>query len=512
MAEGSEHLRQVMLTASLSMLFYLFLSKALGYAFHLIFANYFTKEVYGSFIYLFSAGIFLAGTMPNLGAAMGRHLAFHRGESDDGLVELTKSSGLYLFFIISGIYISGAYMAYSLGILPGISQPAHFAFIASVACLGLLANYLSGIMVGYRSPQTSAAFNTFQNGLRVCAIASAVHLAAGLDALMAIYVAAIVIFTLVLIFYTLRRWGVGRGMSVPVMRDIVRFGAFTMFLDTSNNLLNWGDIFIMRWFHGPGSVAVYNIAWLASTVSLIFFMSSLQIFKPVVTEFIGAQRNDRVEHLTGYMLESFVLLFSPVFFSIIIFPGHFLTFFVDESYAAGAQALWILAFGSFFYGMAMLFMDLLAAYDKPQINALNIGIAATINLVLNFMLIPSFGMVGAALATLTSSVTLMLLSFLHVRRFVRLTHSMQRVSKLAIAVVFSAILVWGLSKAFGIWSLPHLLVYCMALAALNMALVIAIKALKHEDIVLFIALLEKFHAPRPVIALADSILSRGIAA
>ena len=50
MDEGGYSLRKYMVSASLAMLFIFGAAKFLGYLFHLLFANYFAKEVYGQFI------------------------------------------------------------------------------------------------------------------------------------------------------------------------------------------------------------------------------------------------------------------------------------------------------------------------------------------------------------------------------------------------------------------------------------------------------------------------------
>ena len=163
-------LKNVMLSASSAMIVLMMLSKAFGYAFHMVFAIHFDQNTYGSFVYLFSLGLVLAGLMPNIPAAIGRYIAFYRGCDDDDMVDKTKSTGLALSVFTSIIWISLAALAYYLGLLPNVDSPFHLAFLACVAFLVFLTNAFGNIMSGYRLPQKASLFNTIFNLLRLSGI------------------------------------------------------------------------------------------------------------------------------------------------------------------------------------------------------------------------------------------------------------------------------------------------------------------------------------------------------
>jgi len=79
------------------------------------------------------------------------------------------------------------------------------------------------------------------------------------------------------------------------------------------------------------------------------------------------------------------------------------------------QALRILAVGMFFYSMYYLISSCLQGLGRPRIPMYILSSCAFLDIILCFILIPSYSVEGAALATSTSMFVAFLLAFLYSR-------------------------------------------------------------------------------------------------
>jgi O-antigen/teichoic acid export membrane protein len=472
-------LRDVMLNASAVMLAVMLASRFLGYLFHFTFVRLFTKEDYGSFVFLWSLGLFLCGLIPNISAAMQRYVAYYRGGADHSRVGATIRTGIAVEAALVAVAFGLLWGAYASGLtrLDAVS----FSFVAVVMALTAFGNLFSGIINGHRRPEVPAIFNFVQNLLRVVSVAAAAFLANSLAGVILFVTLGFALSTLLVAAYEAKAYGLGTRIDAALGGTLLSYGFYNIVHVTANNILSWAGVFLIQFYIGAAALAVYNVAWLASTVNLIFFSAALQIFSPVAAELFGAGKRDRAGYLTSYMFESFFLLFLPVFMAITIFAREILTLFFTAEYGRGALSLQILSFGAFLFGLSALFTELIYAEGRPAINARNIGFGAVLNFILNLFLIPLWGIEGAAASALLSSLAILAVSFLHVRKVVRLEYSPWRIAKITGASTLAVASVFAV-KSIESASIPALILSSASLGAVYCALILAFKALRKEDL------------------------------
>ncbi len=507
MTDDETPLRNMMLKASVTVMLLLIISRSLGYVFHLIFVRWFSREEYGSFIFVFSLGLFVCGLIPHISSSVSRYVAYYRGSGDGRGVESTIWTGMALNALLLLIALVACYIAWAAGIL-GIDWPS-LLFMASVVALTSVSNMFAGVVSGFRRPEVSSTFNMLQNLARLLAVAAAAYLASTVYGVMGLVALSFLASTLLLAAYEVRTFGLGSSYDRALAVKLFSFGAFNVVYTTANNLLAWTSIFLLQYFTGPGQVAVYNVAYLASTVSLLFFLAALQIFSPVVSELFGAGRLERIRHITSYLFESFFLLFLPLSVAVAAFSRELLVFFVKPDYASGALPLQILSLCTFSIGLSTLFTELINAEGRPKVNARNLGAGAVANVILNLTLIPPFGMAGSAAAALASSLLILALSYSHVRVVVGLTYSKARVGK----IVFSSLV--ALAAAYivkGAVSAPaaSLVLSAASLFAVYSLALLALRGLRREDAEIADVLLEKAGAPAAIRRGFAGVLSHGV--
>ncbi len=478
--KAKSSLKDYMLSASIVMLLLFAVSKVFGYAFHLLFARQFSQEVYGQFIYLWSMGLFAAGLAPNIAAGVGRYIAYHRGEKNQRKVEAFKNTGMslsVLFAVGWSLMLAGIYF---MGLLPKVDDFGSLAFVGLIAAFTIVSNTLSQIITGYRRPQVSSLFSLLLNLLRFLGLCAAAYFALTLESSLYFVAAAFLLYVLIILAYVNSEHHVSLGNDHDAARELFRFGSYTLVFDTANNLLSWSGIFIINLMLGAAVVAVYNMAWLISSASLILFLSVLQVYRPVVTEFIGAGRRNKASYMTSYLFESFFMLFLPLFTLLIMFSREILSVFIGVSYASGALSLQILAIGCFFFGLSQLFMQVLSSAGKPETNAKIIAVAAAANICISLYLIPLIGIEGAAYSALVSYSLLFVLSKRMACYEVPMSYSATRILKFAASSVAMFFAYRALSP--GAISVILLGVYSCVVFSVYLIAIMALKSLRQEDV------------------------------
>jgi O-antigen/teichoic acid export membrane protein len=219
--------------------------------------------------------------------------------------------------------------------------------------------------------------------------------------------AGIVLYLAILVPLLRRRPGFGRlrlrSLSIP-FRRILGYSIPLLTTDLLLVLMTTTDVLILGFFHGTEDVAGLRAVFQpARTVSLV--MASFAIlFAPAAARLFA--RGDRAGIRELYWRNAVwaTVLSFPIFAVTFSLSESVTTFLFGESYRDSAILLAILALGRFVDASLGNNGHALQVIGRVRtLAALNVG-AAVFNVGLNLALIPPFGAVGAAGATLSTFV------------------------------------------------------------------------------------------------------------
>ena len=195
--------------------------------------------------------------------------------------------------------------------------------------------------------------------------------------------------------------------------------SFPMFLSGSLFLLmSWVDILMLGHFNGQTDVGIYTIALkLAGLTGLILFATNT-ILGPKISELYHNKNMQSLASTVQSAAKFTFLLTLPIFLFIICFPNFLLNIFGGEfGTIMGKEALIILSIGQMinvFFGAVIYILDM----TGKQIISRNIlFFTAILNIVLNYLLIPNFGIKGAAIATAISIFCWTILGAIYVKKY-----------------------------------------------------------------------------------------------
>jgi O-antigen/teichoic acid export membrane protein len=145
-------------------------------------------------------------------------------------------------------------------------------------------------------------------------------------------------------------------------------------------------------------IGIYSATFKLISIGIMFSNSILMISAPIISDIYTREEGTHQLQLFIQTITRWsVLLNIPVFLTLVLFSESLLTIFGEE-FTAGTTALSILAFGFLISAIAHSSGTAIKMTGYTRLSFVNSVIFVCINLALDLLLIPSWGVTGAALA------------------------------------------------------------------------------------------------------------------
>jgi O-antigen/teichoic acid export membrane protein len=159
------------------------------------------------------------------------------------------------------------------------------------------------------------------------------------------------------------------------------------------------------------AVGIFTVAARVTTLGKMFHRSIVTSAMPIISEMYN---KGELEQLGRFYRTATRWTFSfnlPFFLIVLLFSEPILSIF-GESFVAGSTALVILSFGNVIDAGTGICGAVITMTGRPLLNTLNSFLVLALTLVLNILLIPRLGVIGAAIpaAAATSLINLLRLS------------------------------------------------------------------------------------------------------
>lgn len=157
------------------------------------------------------------------------------------------------------------------------------------------------------------------------------------------------------------------------------------------------DILFLKKYQGDATVAYYAVAVkLMTLLSVIILTVNITVSAAIAASFSNKEI-DKVQKIVQNSSRLIVAITLPAVIGLLIFPEFILQFF-GSNYVVAKEALFVLVLGQgccAFFGSAPVYLNMTGRQRIFQRIVLG---ALVLNFLLNYWLIPSYGMLGAAIA------------------------------------------------------------------------------------------------------------------
>jgi O-antigen/teichoic acid export membrane protein/Mrp family chromosome partitioning ATPase len=340
-------------------------------------------------------------SMIGLTHGLTRFVAVYLAERDPGAVRGTVRLGLAASTLVASAVGAALFAAAPLLARGAFSEPrltVPLQFVALALPASAFTNAALAATQGYRTMKPFALIGLIFEPVARLLLAGALLLAGmGLRGVML----ALLVSNLgaaVLAALALRRV-MGPQTAPPTYTPSRLFSFSTMSWSAglASTALIWADILLLGLLGNSAQVGVYNVATRLVQLATFVMLPINAAFAPRIADLDARGRTESLRH--AYQLaESWIVRLSlPGFVLLMVFPADLLTLF-GRGFAIGAAVTMILAVGKFVDAATGPCGLMLNMSGRPGLNVLDNLVGLVLNVVLNLLLIPRFGIVGSAVA------------------------------------------------------------------------------------------------------------------
>jgi O-antigen/teichoic acid export membrane protein len=177
--------------------------------------------------------------------------------------------------------------------------------------------------------------------------------------------------------------------------------SFWIFLTTSGSLVfNYADTILIGYFMGYADVGIYRTVFQLTAVATFTTLALHTVLYPKISKWNADGNRHAIETALARAFTYSLIIAIPICIGGWMFGERMLYFLYGESFVVGAPAFYILLLVQIVNVFMYLGTMCLNGLDKPRLAFWVTAFAAFANIVLNIILIPVIGIIGAALATL----------------------------------------------------------------------------------------------------------------
>ncbi len=390
--------------------------KLVSFIYTIIIARLISTEEVG--LFYFGLGLVgLVGIVADFGISQTvvRYLPFHLGKND----RLGASRVVCLNIVLgTALLVVAAMLAFVLA--PAAGQ--FFGNPALVPVLTLLAVYLCvnqtfgiamSILVALKKMKQRSIGSNLQNVLKIILTLAFVWLLGpNARALTFAFILSFVIGTaylLTVLYRSLKELDLpppsGTGWYGPYLREMLPFGLTMVSISMFGALITYTDRVMLGYLLKGDTytqIGIYTFATSLASMVAVLASSITVILLPVASGLVSKSGTERIHKAAQTSLRW--ILFSSVPFAVFFaaFAAPFLRVLYGAEYEPGALSLAFFSIGTLFYLLGSVQSILIAAHRLVKLELVAFICGAAVNVILNALLIPRFGINGSSFAGMVS--------------------------------------------------------------------------------------------------------------
>lgn len=207
--------------------------------------------------------------------------------------------------------------------------------------------------------------------------------------------------------------------AVPETRKLLRFSIPLLIVLYFSFIIRWTDTLMLGSFKLSEDVGIYNGAMRTTLLIVMIFQSFNPIFAPVIADLYNKRETHKLENLLKITSKWVFASSFPIFLLLVFLAKDILAIF-GQVFIAGWVVLVILSVGQLItaaVGPVGIVLTMTGRQDYMMYNTIGISI---LNIILNLILIPLYGIVGAAIASCSSMVIFNIIMLIEVYVFLKI--------------------------------------------------------------------------------------------
>ena len=358
------------------------------------FSRSFGVDVLGGF-FLFQSLLSVLVAPVSLGTSAGVEKRLSEGEDPDSVLGSALAVKLSLFAIASIVILL---LRDPIGSYIGIDSAAPLLVIGLL--LTEVGNLGDRTLRGEQRVSETAILQPLRTAIWAGGGAVLAWYGFGPWSLLGAYIAGL--FAIVVVAF----WRVDTSLGRPTwgrIKSLVSYSKFAAVGDVGGLVYNWADTLLIGFFLSQAAVGSYEIAWQVATATIMLGNAVRIAIFPRVNQ-LGAEGDiKQIESIVESAFVPSLFLVIPALVGTVLIGSDILSTVFAVSFAQIGFVLVILMLEKVQRSVTLVLIAPIHAVGQVKYDAYTTILALLMNIGLNVMLIPRFGIVGAALATTTAA-------------------------------------------------------------------------------------------------------------
>jgi len=244
------------------------------------------------------------------------------------------------------------------------------------------------------------------------------------------------------------------------MNQIIRF-SFPLFIAS---LLNMPSKRIIIWllgtFWSTEAVAIYGVATRLKALGTAVLKSLNAVFAPIISGLSGSGELKKLKRLYKTATRWLVSLSLPIYLLLILLAQKFLNLY-GEIFVAGAIPLMILCLSEIINSGVGSAGYIVMMSGHPKIHLYNEIVNAVLTIVLSFIAVPKYGVLGAAFAITIAVACVNLIRLIEIYYFLRIHPYDWKYIKPVLSIGIASLSLVGMTRILSIRFPLDLIIYSM---------------------------------------------------
>jgi stage V sporulation protein B len=267
-------------------------------------------------------------------------------------------------------------------------------------------------------------------------------------------------------------------------RQLLGFQAYVLLFTLAINLLQRIDLIMVKALSSAdASVASENAGYYGAAINVAnvthqAIVSATFVIFPLISQSTFASDRERTRLYIANTLRYTLMVMALIATLFSANAGRVLSLIYKPEYQAGTAALSVVAYGMLLFGVLYVVTTIISASGRPAISLIVAAITLGLSVALNSMLIPLYGLVGAAIATTASMFVgvAAAASYLHFKFGALMSPAS------ALRIVTCAAIIYAASRVVGTSSKLLTLIQLITLSIAYLVALVATRELGRDDL------------------------------
>lgn len=268
--------------------------------------------------------------------------------------------------------------------------------------------------------------------------------------------------------FVVATWKISIRPSVPTqehIRSLFNFGKFSFVNSVGGLIYSWMDVLILSAFVSfeiavtRGEIGAYENAWRVSLLVTFVSRSIAQVLFPQISQWNAQSDTDKIEQVLSKAIIPGLLVVFPAIVGTFVFSEEILRYLFGPEFAVAAPALIVLVGLRFFQAIDGVYGRMVTALDRPDLTMISTVASIVTNLILNIILIYSFGIWGAAVATTFAFIVKTAIDVYYMSDYITIKIPYRIFLWSSVTSLMMGIILYWFSSELGINSLTELLLF-----------------------------------------------------